>query len=60
MPKMIKDKDGVYYFEETEEEKESKLLKEKNKLLEDVIIELQEKLKQIDKGWKPKNDLAQT
>ena len=54
---MKKQKD-VYYLVETEQEKVNRLLKERNKLLEDVILELQEKLKQIDKSWKPKNDLT--
>ena len=60
MPKIRKDEKqkDVYYLVETEQEKVNRLLKERNKLLEDVILELQEKLKQIDKSWKPKNDLT--
>lgn len=62
MPKMIKDNKqvGVYNFEETENEKENRLLKEKNMLLEDTIIEIQEKLKSVDKTWKPKNVLKKS
>jgi len=53
MPKIKRDEKqkDIYYFEETENEKEIRLLKE-------ALAELQEREKQRDKTFKPKYDFV--
>jgi hypothetical protein len=50
MQKVRKDK-GIYYFEETELEKENRILKQ-------AVAELQTKIKQQDKTWKPQYEVS--
>lgn len=48
---------GVYYFKETPQEKEMRLLKEENAVLKQAIAEMQGRVKLLDKTWIPKNDV---
>lgn len=57
MPRMIKGENNVYYFIETEQEKEMRLLKEENAVLKQAIAEMQGRVKLLDKTWIPKNDV---